>query len=76
MRYPVLYLRHGAGQDETGLSRQTAQLHSRASHRLQKILVMVYGYARRAGRRAPDLTARPFGFARDEESHAGDGIRV
>jgi enterochelin esterase-like enzyme len=65
-RYPVLYLQHGGGEDETGWIRQ-----GRANFILDNliaagsckpmIVVMAYGYARRAGQSAPDLTGRPFG---------------
>ena len=65
-RYPVLYLQHGGGEDETGWIRQ-----GRANFILDNliaagscrpmIVVMAYGYARRAGQPAPDLTGRPFG---------------
>jgi enterochelin esterase-like enzyme len=64
-RYPVLYLQHGGGEDETGWIRQ-----GRANFILDNliaagsskpmIVVMAYGYARRAGVPAPDLTGRPF----------------
>jgi len=64
-RYPVLYLQHGGGEDETGWIRQ-----GRANFILDNliaaksckpmIMVMAYGYARRAGQ-APDFTAKPFG---------------
>lgn len=66
VRYPVLYLQHGGGEDETGWVRQ-----GRANFILDNliaegrskpmIVVMAYGYARRAGQPAPDLTGRPFG---------------
>jgi enterochelin esterase-like enzyme len=66
LRYPVLYLQHGGGEDETGWIRQ-----GRANFILDNliaaggckpmILVMAYGYARRAGYVAPDLTGKPFG---------------
>lgn len=66
MRYPVLYLQHGAGEDETGWIRQ-----GRANFILDNliaagkckpmIVVMAYGYARRAGAVEPDLTGKPFG---------------
>ena len=65
-RYPVLYLQHGGGEDETGWIRQ-----GRANFIIDNliaagsakpmIVVMAYGYARRAGQPAPDLTGRPFG---------------
>jgi enterochelin esterase-like enzyme len=60
-RYPVLYLQHGGGEDETGWIRQ-----GRANFILDNliaageakpmIIVMAYGYARRAGTAAPVLT--------------------
>jgi enterochelin esterase-like enzyme len=65
-RYPVLYLQHGAGEDETGWIRQ-----GHANFILDNLLatkscqpmiiVMAYGYARRAGQTPPDLTGKPFG---------------
>jgi len=66
VRYPVLYLQHGAGEDETGWVRQA---HANfildnliaAGSCKPMILVMGYGYARRAGQPAPDLTGKPFG---------------
>ena len=58
-RYPVLYLQHGGGEDETGWIRQ-----GRANFILDNliaegkgkpmIVVMAYGYARRAGQPAPN----------------------
>jgi enterochelin esterase family protein len=64
-RYPVLYLQHGGGEDETGWIRQ-----GRANFILDNliaegscrpmIVVMAYGYARRAGQEAPDLAGKPF----------------
>jgi enterochelin esterase family protein len=67
-RYPVLYLQHGAGEDETGWIRQ-----GRANFILDNliaegkckpmIVVMAYGYARRAGQAPPDLTGIPAGSA-------------
>jgi enterochelin esterase family protein len=65
-RYPVLYLQHGGGEDETGWIRQG---HANnildnliASGKAKPMLiVMAYGYARRAGAEAPDLTGKPFG---------------
>jgi len=65
-RYPVLYLQHGGGEDETGWVRQ-----GRANFILDNMIaagesepllvVMAYGYARRAGYVPPDLSGRPFG---------------
>jgi enterochelin esterase-like enzyme len=65
LRYPVLYLQHGAGEDETGWIRQ-----GNANFILDNliadgtckpmIIVMAYGYARRDGV-PPDLTPKPFG---------------
>jgi len=65
LRYPVLYLQHGAGEDETGWIRQ-----GHANFILDNliasgnckpmVIVMAYGYARRAGV-PPDLTPKPFG---------------
>jgi len=65
-RYPVLYLQHGGGEDETGWIRQ-----GRANFILDNliaareaepmIVVMAYGYARRAGETPPDTTATAFG---------------
>lgn len=60
-RYPVLYLQHGGGEDETGWIRQ-----GRANFILDNliaageaepmIVVMAYGYARRAGEVPPETT--------------------
>jgi len=65
-RYPVLYLQHGAGEDETGWIRQGHAnfiidnlLATKSSKPM--IIVMAYGYARRAGQNPPDLTGKPFG---------------
>jgi enterochelin esterase-like enzyme len=65
-RYPVLYLQHGGGEDETGWTRQ-----GRANFILDNliaegkckpmIVVMAHGYARRAGQPEPDLAGRPLG---------------
>jgi enterochelin esterase-like enzyme len=60
-RYPVLYLQHGGGEDETGWIRQG---HANfildnliAKHEATPmIIVMAYGYARRAGAPAPDAS--------------------
>jgi enterochelin esterase-like enzyme len=65
-RYPVLYLQHGAGEDETGWVRQghanfiLDNLIAAGSCK-PMIVVMAYGYARRAGQPAPDLWGKPFG---------------
>src|SRR5690606_23596524 len=63
-RYPVLYLQHGGGEDETGWIRQ-----GRANFILDNliaageckpmIVVMASGYAQRAGRTRPDLAGKP-----------------
>ncbi|HLH05134.1 MAG TPA: alpha/beta hydrolase-fold protein [Bryobacteraceae bacterium] len=65
-RYPVLYLQHGGGENETGWIRQ-----GRANFILDNliasgkakpmIIVMANGYARRAGQPAPDLAGKGFG---------------
>jgi len=67
-RYPVLYLQHGGGEDETGWIRQ-----GRANVILDNliakgeakpmIIVMAYGYARRAGSAPPDLSPATMGTA-------------
>lgn len=65
-RYPVLYLQHGAGEDESGWIRQghanfiLDNLIASGSCK-PMILVMAYGYARRAGQPAPDLSGKSFG---------------
>jgi enterochelin esterase family protein len=66
VRYPVLYLQHGAGEDETGWIRQghanfiLDNLIASGSTK-PMIVVMGYGYARRAGVTPADLTGKPFG---------------
>lgn len=65
-RYPVLYLQHGGGEDETGWIRQ-----GKANFILDNliasgstkpmIVVMANGYASRTGYQVPDLTGKPFG---------------
>jgi enterochelin esterase-like enzyme len=66
VRYPVLYLQHGGGEDETGWVRQANanfildNLIAAGSCK-PMIVVMAYGYARRAGQAPPDLTGKPFG---------------
>jgi enterochelin esterase-like enzyme len=65
-RYPVLYLQHGGGEDETGWVRQG---HANfildnliASGKAKPMLVvMAYGYARRAGAQPPGSAGGGFG---------------
>lgn len=65
-RYPVLYLQHGGGEDETGWIRQG---HANfildnllaAKRAKPMIVVMAYGYARRAGHPPSDMSSKPFG---------------
>ncbi len=65
-RYPVLYLQHGAGEDDTGWVKQG---HANfildnliASGKTKPmIVVMAYGYAKRAGQPDFDLFSKPFG---------------
>ena len=65
-RYPVLYLQHGGGEDETGWVRQGRanfildNLQADA-HAKPMIVVMAYGYAQRAGQPPADLSGKPFG---------------
>lgn len=64
-RYPVLYLQHGGGEDESGWIRQ-----GKANFILDNliaggktkpmIVVMANGYATREGYVVPDLTGKPF----------------
>jgi enterochelin esterase family protein len=66
LRYPVLYLQHGGGEDETGWIKQghanfiLDNLIASGSSK-PMIIVMAYGYARRAGYVEPDLAGKPFG---------------
>jgi len=65
-RYPVLYLQHGAGEDETGWIRQGKAnfiLDNLMAAKSCKpmIVVMAYGYAKRTGQNLSDLTGKPFG---------------
>ena len=65
-RYPVLYLQHGGGEDETGWTRQGKAnfiLDNCIADRSCKpmIVVMAYGYARRAGQPVRDMTNVEFG---------------
>jgi enterochelin esterase-like enzyme len=65
-RYPVLYLQHGGGEDETGWIKQghanfiLDNLIASGSSK-PMIVVMAYGYARRAGYSDPDIAGKPFG---------------
>jgi len=66
VRYPVLYLQHGGGEDETGWIRQGNAnfiLDNLIAAKSCKplIIVMAYGYARRAGYTVPDQTTVRFG---------------
>lgn len=66
VRYPVLYLQHGGGEDETGWIRQGNAnfiLDNLIASGTSKpmIIVMANGYARREGVTPPDLTGKPFG---------------
>ena len=66
--YPVLYLQHGGGEDETGWIRQG---HANfildnliaAGKSKPMLIVMSYGYAKRAGAPEPNLGGAPFGSA-------------
>jgi enterochelin esterase-like enzyme len=65
-RYPVLYLQHGGGENETGWIRQGKAnfiLDNLIANGSAKpmIVVMADGYASRAGYVVPDLTGKPFG---------------
>jgi len=65
-RYPVLYLQHGGGEDESGWTRQGKANFIldnliAATKAKPMIVVMANGYARRAGQSAPDLRGKPFG---------------
>jgi enterochelin esterase family protein len=65
-RYPVLYLQHGAGEDETGWIRQGHAnfiLDNLIASKSCKpmIVVMANGNARRVGAAPPDSAGRPFG---------------
>ena len=80
MRYPVLYLQHGGGEDETGWIRQPCQFHPRQFDCHQKL----QADDRRDGLRLCEAVgARTTGsdrktvrFSRNDESHAGDGVGV
>jgi enterochelin esterase family protein len=64
----VLYLQHGGGEDETGWIKQGHAnfiLDNLIAAKSSKpmIVVMAYGYARRAGQVDPDIAGKPFGSA-------------
>jgi len=72
-RYPVLYLQHGGGEDETGWIRQgraNAILDNliEAKEAKPMIVVMAYGYARRAGLPAPNVTGPTLGSAQGAQA--------
>ena len=62
----MLYLQHGAGEDETGWIRQghanfiLDNLIASGNTR-RMIMVMAYGYAKRAGQPDANLSGKPFG---------------
>jgi len=66
VRYPVLYLQHGGGEDETGWVKQghvNFILDNLIAGKSAKpmIVVMANGYARRADYKAPEMTGNPMG---------------
>jgi enterochelin esterase family protein len=72
-RYPVLYLQHGGGEDQTGWIRQgraNVILDNLIAAREAKpmIIVMAYGYARRAGLPAPNLAGATLGSAQGAQA--------
>jgi enterochelin esterase-like enzyme len=65
VHYPVLYLQHGGGEDETGWIRQgnanfILDNLIASGNTKPMIVVMANGYATRAGYVVPDLTDKPF----------------
>ena len=65
-RYPVLYLQHGGGEDESGWTRQGKVnfiLDNLIAAKRAKpmLIVMANGYARRAGQTVADLRGKGFG---------------
>ena len=80
MRYPVLYLQHGGGEDETGWTRQGRAnfiLDNLIAERKAKpmIVVMANGYARRAGAGSPSPTGGAAPARRKRASgDAGHGV--
>ena len=76
-RYPVLYLQHGGGEDETGWIKQgnanfILDNLIASGNSKPMIIVMAYGYARRVGYvdAGPDREA--IRLAGDDEGDAGD----
>ena len=66
LRYPVLYLQHGGGEDETGWIKQGHAnfiLDNLIANKNSKpmIIVMANGYARRPDYKAPEITGNPMG---------------
>ncbi len=66
VRYPVLYLQHGGGEDETGWTKQGHAnfiLDNLIASKDCKpmIIVMASGYARRPDYKAPEITGNPMG---------------
>jgi enterochelin esterase family protein len=66
VRYPVLYLQHGGGEDETGWIKQGHAnfildnlLASKSCKPM--IIVMASGYARRSDYKPPEITGNPMG---------------
>jgi enterochelin esterase family protein len=72
-RYPVLYLQHGGGEDETGWIKQG---HANfildnliaAGNTKPMIVVMAYGYAHHIGYVEPDLAGKGFGSPEMQKS--------
>ncbi len=65
-RYPVLYLQHGGGEDESGWIRQGKANFIldnliASGNTVPMIVVMANGYATRAGYIVPDLSGQTFG---------------
>ena len=77
-RYPVLYLQHGAGEDETGWIRQGNAnfiLDNLIAAKSCKpmIVVMAYGYAKRAGEAPVRSDRKTVWLSRNVEGDAGYG---
>ena len=72
-RYPVLYLQHGGGEDETGWVRQgrvnfILDNLIAAGQAKPMIIVMANGNAQPAGWKAPDLNGKGFGSPEFQEA--------